>query len=106
MRLRGALYFHPVKSAGIMDVAGTIRAREGFVFNDGSTLNVNDKGVLTRTSADGTNTVATTSQNRIAKFSDNAGTVTDSLLNGAWDAHTQDGKMGMGWGRWGSVNIY
>src|SRR6266487_4842804 len=64
-----------------LDVAGPIRAREGFVFNDGSTLNVNDKGVLTRTSADGTNTVATTSQNRIAKFSDNAGTVTDSLLN-------------------------
>ena len=64
-----------------LDVAGTVRARQGFVFNDGSTLNVNDKGVLTRTSADGTNTVATTSQNRIAKFSDNAGTVTDSLLN-------------------------
>src|SRR6266705_5493615 len=58
-----------------LDVAGEIRARQGFVFNDGSTLNVNDKGVLTHTSADGTNTVATTSQNRIAKFSDNAGTV-------------------------------
>src|SRR6266699_2696886 len=64
-----------------LDVAGTVRARQGFVFNDGSTLNVNDKGVLTRTSADGTNTVAATTQNRIAKFSDNAGTVTDSLLN-------------------------
>src|SRR6266487_1611840 len=37
-----------------LDVAGTIRARQGFVFNDGSTLNVNDKGVLTHTSADGT----------------------------------------------------
>src|SRR5206468_473491 len=32
-----------------LDVAGAVRAREGFVFNDGSRLNVNDKGALTRT---------------------------------------------------------
>src|SRR6266704_3402808 len=62
-----------------LDVAGEIRARQGFVFNDGSTLNVNDKGVLTHTSADGTNTVTTTTQNRLAKFTDNAGTVGDSV---------------------------
>src|SRR6266536_780632 len=63
-----------------LDVAGMIRAREGFQFSDGSTLKVNDKGVLTHTSADGTGPSALSStQNRIAKFTDNAGTVGDSV---------------------------
>src|SRR6266699_4128381 len=65
-----------------LDVAGAIRARGGFVFNDGSTLNVNDKGVLTRTSPDGTvtpNTTGTGTQGRLAKWTDNSGTLGDSV---------------------------
>jgi hypothetical protein len=81
MRLteEGNLGIGTAKPKARLDVAGTIRAREGFMFSDGSTLNVNDKGVLTRTSADGTNTVTTTTQNRIAKFTDNAGTLGDAV---------------------------
>lgn len=64
-----------------LDVAGVIRAREGFMFSDGSMLKLNERGVLTRTGADGLalNSV-TTSQDRIAKFTDNAGTVGDSVI--------------------------
>src|SRR6266542_2732564 len=65
-----------------LDVAGEIRAREGFVFNDGSTLSVNDKGILTRTSPDGTvtpNTTGTGTQGRLAKWTDNSGTLGDSV---------------------------
>jgi len=64
-----------------LDVAGVIRAREGFMFSDGSTLKLNEKGVLTRTNADGSGpSPATTTQNKIAKFTDNAGTVGDSVI--------------------------
>src|SRR6266498_4477942 len=65
-----------------LDVAGTIRARQGFVFNDGSTLNVNDKGILTHTSPDGTvtpNVGGIGSQGRLAKWTDNSGTLGDSV---------------------------
>src|SRR6266496_3486809 len=65
-----------------LDVAGEIRARQGFVFNDGSTLNVNDKGILTRTSADGTvtpNASGTGTLGRLAKWTDNSGTLGDSV---------------------------
>src|SRR6266487_1193048 len=65
-----------------LDVAGAIRARGGFVFNDGSTLNVNDKGVLTRPSPDGTvtpNATGTGTQGRLAKWTDNSGTLGDSV---------------------------
>src|SRR6266545_2318323 len=64
-----------------LDVIGAIRARQGFVFNDGSILNVNDQGVLTRVTADGSitpNIAGTGSQNRIAKWTDNSGTLGDS----------------------------
>jgi len=82
MRLteEGNLGIGTAKPKARLDVAGTVRAGEGFMFSDGSTLKVNDKGVLTRTSADGTNTVTSTTQNRIAKFTDNAGTVGDSVV--------------------------
>jgi len=63
-----------------LDVAGVIRAREGFMFADGSTLKLNEKGVLTRTSADGVTPSVTTTQNQLAKFTDNAGTVGDSVV--------------------------
>src|SRR6266700_6222219 len=65
-----------------LDVAGTIRARQGFVFNDGSSLNVNDKGILTHTSPDGTvtpNVGGIGSQGRLAKWTDNSGTLGDSV---------------------------
>jgi hypothetical protein len=68
------------KPEATLDVAGLVRAREGLMFSDGSTLKVDEKGVLTRTSADGTAPSAVSStQNRLAKFTDNAGTVGDSL---------------------------
>src|SRR6266542_6588377 len=66
-----------------LDVAGTIRARQGFVFNDGSTLNVNDKGALTLTDSNGNatpNVGGTGTQGRLAKWTDNSGTLGDSVV--------------------------
>src|SRR6266567_3077175 len=65
-----------------LDVAGAVRAREGLVFNDGSSLNVNDKGILTHTSPDGTvtpNVGGIGSQGRLAKWTDNSGMLGDSV---------------------------
>lgn len=81
-----------------LDVAGLIRAREGFMFSDGSTLKVNEKGVLTRTNADGTApSTVTTTQDKIAKFTDNAGTVGDSVMT------ESAGNIGIGTAAPGSV---
>src|SRR6266704_415559 len=74
-----------------LDVAGTVRAQQGFMFNDGSTLNVNEKGALILTARDGTvapNTAGTGTQNHLAKWLETggAGTLGDSgvteLANG------------------------
>src|SRR6266516_5120343 len=65
-----------------LDVAGMIRAREGFAFSDGSKLNVNEKGVLTLTNSNGTiapNVAGTGTQNRLAKWPDSSGTLGDSV---------------------------
>src|SRR5438270_5637321 len=73
-----------------LDVAGAIRAREGFIFNDGSTLDVNDQGALTLSNTDrkrtltltnggGTvtpNAAGTGTQNYIAKWAETGGTGT------------------------------
>src|SRR3989454_43514 len=70
-----------------LDVAGAIRAREGFIFNDGSSLNVNDRGALTLTSSNGKdpltltngsgtitpNVAGTGTQNYIAKWAETGG---------------------------------
>src|SRR6266536_469860 len=66
-----------------LDVAGEIRARGGFVFNDGSTLKVNDKGLLTLTDSNG-NVVPDVSGSgttgRLTKWTDGAsGTLGDSV---------------------------
>jgi len=66
-----------------VDVAGAIRARQGFVFSDGSTLNVNDKGALTLTGSNGDitpNVAGTGTQNRLAKWTDSSGTLGDSVV--------------------------
>ena len=77
----GNLGLGTTKPKAKLDVAGVIRAREGFMFSDGSMLKLNEKGVLTRTTADGpAPSLATTSQERIAKFTDNAGTLGDSVI--------------------------
>ena len=69
-----------------LDVAGMIRAREGFQFFDGSKLNVNDKGALTLTNSNGNivpNVAGTGTQNRLAKWTDNSGTLGDSIVSEA-----------------------
>ena len=76
----GNLGLGTTKPKARLDVAGLISAREGFMFSDGSTLNVNEKGVLTRTSAAGVSPSVITTQNKLAKFTDNAGTVGDSVV--------------------------
>src|SRR6266705_53148 len=68
-----------------LDVAGTVRAQQGFMFNDGSTLNVNEKGALILTSKDGTvapNAAGTGTQNHLAKWLETggAGTLGDSSV--------------------------
>src|SRR6266516_4371266 len=66
-----------------LDVAGMIRAREGYAFSDGSKLNVNDKGALTLTNSNGTiapNVSGTGTQNRLTKWTDNGGTLGDSFV--------------------------
>src|SRR5436189_1889765 len=68
-----------------LDVAGAVRARQGFVFNDGSTLSVNDKGTLTFTNSAGTavpNTTGAGTENHLAKWLETggAGTLGDSSV--------------------------
>ena len=66
-----------------LDVAGSIRAREGFSFADGSRLNVNESGTLSLTSSSGNivpNVAGSGSNNRLTKWADGSGTLADSLL--------------------------
>jgi hypothetical protein len=71
------------KPGAKLDVGGSIRAREGFLFSDGSKLNVNDQGGLTLTSAAGNivpNVSGTGTQGRLARWLDNAGTLGNSIV--------------------------
>ncbi|HEY3025063.1 MAG TPA: hypothetical protein VGJ55_02815 [Pyrinomonadaceae bacterium] len=56
MRLteEGNLGIGTAKPKARLDVAGMIRAREGFLFSDGGSLNINDRGALTLTNSNGT----------------------------------------------------
>lgn len=72
-----------------LDVNGVIRAQEGIQFNDGTLLNLSPKGGLSVTSPSGTTssfTAAPTSlagtgtQNRLAKWTDNSGTLGNSSI--------------------------
>jgi hypothetical protein len=77
-----------------LDVAGMIGAREGLMFSDGSTLSVNRKGVLTHTTASGNvapSAAGTGTQNRLAKWTDNSGTLGDSGIT-----ETAGGFLGIG----------
>src|SRR6266568_7797896 len=58
MRLteEGNLGIGTAKPKARLDVAGAVRARQGFMFSDGSTLNVNDKGALSLTDSNGNTT--------------------------------------------------
>ncbi|MEO8435594.1 MAG: hypothetical protein ABI596_11920, partial [Pyrinomonadaceae bacterium] len=73
-----------------LDVAGVIRTSEGIEFANGTEgtsltrLTTTATGGMQQTLADGTvvpNATGTGTQNRIAKWTDNAGTLGDSLLN-------------------------
>jgi hypothetical protein len=88
-----------------LDVAGTIKARGGIQFGDGTVLNsaadaarlgltVNSVTGGTANSNDPSapvSTPGTTTANRLAKWSDGAGTLADSGLT-----ETTDGKIGIG----------
>ena len=66
-----------------LDVAGMIGARDGLMFSDGSTLSVNRKGVLTHTTSKGDvvpGASGTGTQNQLAKWTDNSGTLGDSAV--------------------------
>lgn len=66
-----------------LDVAGMIGARDGLMFSDGSTLSVNRKGVLTHTTSKGDvvpSATGTGTQNKLAKWTDNSGTLGDSAI--------------------------
>src|SRR3989441_7439624 len=90
-----------------LDVAGAIRAREGFIFNDGSSLNVNDRGALTLTSSNGKgpltltngsgtitpNVAGTGTQNYIAKWAETGGAGT---LQNSGIFETAGGNVGIG----------
>jgi hypothetical protein len=78
-----------------LDVAGMIRAREGFLFSDGSKLNVNEKGGLQLTNSDGSvvpNAAGSGTKNRVAKWTETggAGTLGDSAISEV------NGKVGIG----------
>ena len=79
-----------------LDVAGTVRAADGFKFPDGTTL-TSQSGRLTLTSAGGEelpglNAAGTGTQNRLAKWAETggAGTLTDSAVTEA------GGNVGVG----------
>src|SRR5256712_12410573 len=94
MRLteEGTLGIGTAKPKFKLDVAGAIRARQGFVFGDGSTLSVNDQGGLTLSNSERNKTLTITNsngtvtpslagmgtQNKLAKWTDNSGTLGDS----------------------------
>ena len=64
-----------------LDIAGTIRAAQGIEFADGT---VQTSGLSGRTDAQGNivpNVAGTGTQDRLAKWTDNAGTLGDSLLS-------------------------
>src|SRR5438552_9371863 len=95
MRLteEGNLGIGTAKPKAKLDVAGTIRAREGFAFSNGSTLNVSDQGALTLTSSNGSivpNVSGTGTQNQIAKWTANPGELGDSVVT------ETGGRVGIG----------
>jgi len=74
-----------IKADGTVDVAGMLRAKDGYGFMNGSKLTVDENGTLKVTRANGTEspTVAGTgTQNRLAKWLETggAGTLGDSLV--------------------------
>ncbi|MDQ2937889.1 MAG: hypothetical protein M3R67_10310, partial [Acidobacteriota bacterium] len=91
-----------------LDVAGVIRTSKGIEFSTGiegtngtnvTRLTTTASGALQQTMSDGTvvsNVTGTGSQNRVAKWIDNAGTLGDSLLNESGNLIELNATSGVG----------
>ncbi|HEX8473075.1 MAG TPA: hypothetical protein VF666_03515, partial [Pyrinomonadaceae bacterium] len=82
------------KPEATLDVAGTIRARGGIRFDDGTVLNsAKDAGALLVNTVDNPqpNVAGTGTTGRLTKWLDNAGTLSDSVIT-----ETATGNVGIG----------
>jgi hypothetical protein len=87
----GRLGLGTEKPQATLDVAGTLRARDGIVFSDGTALTSAGKaGKMTNTGVIEPNVSGTGTANQITKWNDAAGTLVNSAL------FESGGKVGLG----------
>jgi hypothetical protein len=89
----GRLGLGTEKPQATLDVAGTLRARDGIVFSDGTALTSAGKaGKMTNSGVIEPNVSGTGTANQITKWNDAAGTLVNSAL------YESGGKVGLGTG--------